>query len=842
MKSFDWKKIAPYVVALILFVGFAMLYCSPQFHGKVLLQGDINNWKGGAQEALAYYEQNGEPTGWTNSMFSGMPAYQITYRSSAGMTTSFVRNFMVNLWGEPVTAILLYFIGFYIMLLCFGINPWLSLAGAFALGLSSYFFIIIPAGHMSKAYAIGGLAPVIGAIYAVFRKRYWLGVPVLLIFGSYAIVMHPQMTYYLFMLIGVMCIAELCMHIYNKEWKALGIAVGVIALCLGAIFLTKLSWWELNQSYVKETMRGGHSELSVNDTTSTSKEGLDLTYATDWSYGKAETMTLLIPNWEGGASGYNVGKDSQLCKTLRRQGVPKHDAEQFCKQVPTYHGEKAFTSGAVYVGAVICFLFLLALIIVPGPYKWALLFATLMSIFLAWGKNMMWLTEWFFNYFPMYNKFRAVESILIVAEITMPLLAFMGIQRIAEGKVEWKKLRLGLLVAGAVTAGLCLYAALFAGSFDMHSSYDEQWTSKMPGWLVDAIMDERVAMVKADAWRSLLFVVLGFVLTYWFAYSHKDNNAKPGVNTVFYIALTLLVLADMVPVNRRFFGAEAFVPKREADSYFTIQPYEEQILQDTTLYFRVLNLTTSTFNDSRTSYRLHSIGGYHAAKLRRYQDLIEAHIMPEMNPLYQTIFRTNGFAMPDEKNGADYPVLNMLNMRYAVVGLQDGSSQPVQNPYAMGNAWFVDNVLFVPTADDESAALNTIDLHHTAVADETFRELLTCKAQPDSADAVSLLTYAPDKLEYQARVKHDRVAVFSEVYYPDGWHLYVDDVEVPIARVNYILRAAVIPAGEHSLRMEFTPAAVQLDKWCTAVAVLLMIIALCGITYPLWKTWIKRQK
>lgn len=838
MKSFDWKKIAPYLVALVLFLGFAMLYCSPQFHGKVLLQGDINNWKGAAQEGLTYYEEHGEPTGWTNSMFSGMPAFQITYRNATAMVTSFVKNALINIWGEPVTAILLYLVGFYLMLLCFGINPWLSLVGSFALGLSSYFFIIIPAGHMSKAFAIGGLAPMVGAIYAIFRKRYWLGIPVLLVFGSYAIVMHPQMTYYVFLLIGVMCLAELCTHIYNKEWKDLGIAIGIIALCLGLVFLTKLSWWELNQSYVKETMRGGHSELTANDTTSTSKVGLDLTYATDWSYGKAETMTLLIPNWEGGASGYNVGKDSQLCQTMRKKGIAKRDAEQFCKQVPTYHGEKAFTSGAVYVGAIICFLFILALLIVPGPYKWALLFATLMSVFLAWGKNMMWLTEFFFNYFPMYNKFRAVESILIVAEITMPLLAFMGLQRIVEGGVEWKKLKSSLWIAGAVTAGLCLFTVFFAGSFDMHSSYDEQWTSKMPEWLVDAIMDERVAMVKADAWRSLLFILMAFALTYWYAWMQTKNQKSQITNTIFFAGLAVLILCDMVPVDRRFFGTEAFVPKREMESFFNIQPYEEQILQDSTLYYRVLNLTTSTFNDSRTSYRLHSIGGYHAAKLRRYQDLIEAHIVPEMNPLYQTIFRTNGFAVPDEKLGADYPVLNMLNMRYAVVGLQDGSNQPIRNPYAMGNAWFVDNVHFVPTADDESAALNTIDLHKTAVADEKFREVLTCDAKPDTTDAIQLTSYAPNQLEYHYHAAHNRVAVFSEVYYPDGWHIYVDDQEIALGRVNYILRAAVLPEGEHAVRMEFKPSALQLEKWSYAAAILIFIIAIIGLTWPIWKNYL----
>ena len=791
----DWKKIAPYLVALVVFVGFAIAYCSPQFNGRVLQQGDINTWKGAANEAIMYYDANGEPTGWTNSMFGGMPTYQITFRNAAGMTTSFIKNQLVHLWGEPITAILLYFIGFYLMLLCFGINAWLALAGALAMGLSSYFFIIIPAGHMSKAFALGGLAPVIGGIYSIFRKRYWLGIPALLIFGCYSIVMHPQMTYYMFLLIGVLCIAELYIYIRDKEWKALGINVGIIALCLGLIFLTKLSWWELNQSYLKETMRGGHSELTK-QAQDKPAEGLDIKYATDWSYGKGETMTLLIPNWEGGASGYNLGKDSQLSQAMRKKGISKRDAEQFCAHAPTYRGEKMFTSGAVYVGAIVCFLFLLGLLIVPGPYKWALLFATLMSIFLAWGRNMMWLTELFFNYFPMYNKFRAVESILVVAEITMPLLGFMGLQKIVNGEVEWPKLRNSLFITGGVIGVICLLSAAFVGSTDMSSTYDAQWKGQVPGWLYDAILDQRAAMAKADAWRSLLFVALGFALTFWYAWQ-KQKEDKPMHAFILYAGLAVLVLADMVPVNKRFFNDDNFIKQKDNEAYFKMQPWEEQILQDKSLDYRVLNLNTNTFNDSRTSYRLKSIGGYSAAKLRRYQDLIDEHIS-KMN----------------------WNVLNMLNTKYIVT--QQGV---YPNPDAMGNAWFVNEIQFVPTPDDESAALNTLDLHKTAVADEKFRKVLTCKAIPNETDEITLTSYQPNELVYHTSAVNDRVAVFSEIYYPEGWHMTIDGEEQEIGRVDYVLRAAIIPAGEHTIRMYFLPDAMQWDKWCAALAILLFILS-----------------
>ena len=803
----DWKKIAPYLVALVVFVGFAVLYCSPMLEGKVLVQGDINNWKGAAQEVREYYQQTGETSWWTNSMFGGMPTFQIAGSVKSVNVVSWLRHYTQNALGEPPAAICLYFIGFFLMLLCFGVNPWLSIVGALAIGMSSYFFLIIPAGHMSKAFALGALAPIIGGVYAVFRKRYIVGIPLILIFAPYGILLHPQMTYYVGMLIGVMVIAEIILACMKKDWKGIGIALAILIACLGLSYGARYTSMKMNQSYLKQTMRGGHSELTK-QAQDKPAEGLDLKYATDWSYGKGETMTLLIPNWEGGASGYNVGKDSQLCKAMRSKGVDKRTAEQFCQSAPTYRGEKMFTSGAVYVGAVICFLFVLGLLIVPGPYKWALLFATLMSIFLAWGRNMMWLTELFFNYFPMYNKFRAVESILVVAEITMPLLGFMGLQRIIEGKIEWPKLRNSLFIAGGVTAGICLFAALFAGSFDMTSSYDAQWKTQVPDWLYSMIIDQRVAMAKADAWRSLLFVAAGFAIIYWYAWKNKISNLQsPMYNSILFIGLTMIILMDMIPVNKRFFNNDNFVKPKDSEAFFKIQPWEEQILQDKSLDYRVLNLNTNTFNDARTSYRLKSIGGYSAVKLRRYQDLIDEHIS-KMN----------------------WSVLNMLNTKYIV------TRQGVYpNPDAMGNAWFVNTVQFVPTPDDESAALNTLDLHNTAVADEQFRAVLTCEPQPNESDEIVLTEYKPNALTYYANVAHDRVAVFSEIYYPDGWHLMVDGEEVPLGRVNYVLRAAVIPAGDHTLRMYFSPSQLKWEWLCITLAILTLVISAGCVIWALWK-------
>ena len=843
----DWKKILPYVVAIAAFIGIAVIYCAPALDGKVLVQGDVNNWKGVAQEARTFYENEGYCPWWTNSTFSGMPTYQIT----GSLPTGEIRNTLEKIahagfggdWAF-IGVIFAYFFGFFIMLRCFKVNPWLSIIGGLAIGFSTYFFLIIPAGHMTKAVALGFLAPVIGGFYAIFRKQYWLGAPLVILYGIMSINLHPQMTYYICMLIGILACAELYIHIKDKAWKDLGISLGVLVLSLLLVVGTKISWLEMNQSYLKETMRGGHSELTRPGDEADKPVGLDFDYATAWSYGVDETMTFLIPNWEGGASGYDVGAKSQLCETMVKNRIPRRSAEQFCSQAPVYRGEKAFTSGPVYMGAIICFLFVLGLLIVPGPYKWALLVATLFSVALAWGRNMMWLTELFFNYFPMYNKFRAVESILVVAEITMPLLGIMALQQIVDKKIAWEKLRRNLLIAGGVTAGICLFFALFANVVDVTSSYDAQWVNQVPSWLKTAIYEQRIAMIEADAWRSLVFIVLGFAIIFWYAWqSQQEEQAK--YSYILYSILAVLVLADMVPVNKRFFSNDNFMQAKNADAYFAMQPYEQQILQDKS-YYRVLNLASNTFNDARTSYRLNSIGGYHAAKLRRYQDLIEEHISPEMDPLMQAVMRTQGFMLPDANEGNDFPVLNMLNMKYAIVPLQGGKQTAIMNPYAMGNCWFVDEVKFVDTPDEECAALDQINLHKQAVADKKFATVLditkpevTPLMAYDTA-LIQLTSYAPNCLKYTSINERNQVAVFSEIYYPHDWHLYIvnangEKVELPLARVNYTLRAAVIPAGHHQLVMEFRPHALQTDKWSMAILILALLLSLGGLTYPLWR-------
>lgn len=808
MKNINWNRILPFAVALVVFVVFTLFYCSPLLDGKVLQSGDVNNYIGASQEIREQKEATGEQLWWTNSMFGGMPSFQISCNTPSGNIRSSLETIFhggMNQDFGPAGLVFAYLCGFFLMLICFGINPWISIIGSFALTLSTYFMLIIPAGHMTKASAIGCLAPVIGGFYALYQKKYWLGIPLITVFSIIGLNLHPQMTYYIGMLIGILFLVEIYRHTIEKRWKDFAIATAILAGCGILVFGSKVSWWQMNNEYLKETMRGGHSEL-VQEGKDNATKGLDIDYATAWSYGKGETMTLLIPNYQGCASGFDLGADSDLEKGLKKMGVPARSARQFCQGAPTYWGEKAFTSGPVYVGAIICLLFVLGLIIVPGPYKWGLLAATLLSVTLAWGKNFMGLTEFFYNNIPMYNKFRAVESILVIAEITIPLLGFLGIKRLMESQAD-SKMRRNIFIATGITAGVCLFVALLGSNFDVTSSYDAQWKGQVGDQIYDLILDQRHAMMTASAWKSLGFVILGGLALLLY-FSKKETKSA---TTLLVSTLGILILVDMIPVNRHFFGNHNFVTPKDSKKAFAMQPWEEQILQDKSLDFRVLNTAANTFNDARTSYRLKSIGGYSAAKLRRYQDLIDAHI---------------------SRNNMN--VLNMLNTKYIV----SREGQVMRNPEAMGNAWFVNEVKLVDNPNAESQALWDIDLKTTAVADRKFAEALTVasSAVVDSAtlakEQIVLTQYKPDNLVYSSQSANDHIAVFSEIYYPKGWHLYIDDKEAPLARVNYVLRAAKIPAGQHQIRMEFVPDSLSTDKISMAAIILALLISLGSFCWP----------
>ncbi len=804
MKISDlFKKFGAYVVAIAIFVLLAVIYCKPQLSGKVVSAGDNTNATAAVQEAVRYTQETGDHTWWIGNMFSGMPDYQVgggQYESSkllAPLDRILHRGHWNTIW-----IFIIYFFCFFILLRSFDIDKWMCIVGAIAITLSSYFIVIIAAGHNGKTSTIALISVVMAGFYLLFRKKYELGAVFVMIFSAIGFSTHPQMAYYLFMLMGLMWLAELWTHIKEKRIKDLIVATAVFVLSLGIGLGTGASNIFVNSEYAEQTMRGGHSDIVAEgepaETANT--KGLDIEYATQWSYGIDETMSFMIPGFMGGANSIDVGTDSQLYKTLVGNGVGAGTAKDFCKGAPMYWGDQPFTAGNVYMGAIICFLFLLGLLIVEGPYKWALLAATLFSTALAWGHNCMWLTELFFKYFPLYSKFRAVSSILIVAEIAMPLLGFLAIKQIMDGTVDKKKLFKSLYIAGGVTGGICLLLALFGGAmFSFTSQYDASWSSGLPAWLYDAIVDQRSALLRSDSFRSFLFIAAAFCLLWIYARGKLKNCWMIAI-------LGVLVLADMWPVDKRYFNDDNFVTVKQNKNAFILQPYEEQLLQDPS-HFRVFNLTTNTWNDARTSYYLKSIGGYHAAKLRRYQDLIDQHL-----------------------SNMHLPVIGMLNAKYFILPGEGGSPEISLNPYALGNAWFVDRLFTVDNANEESEALNMIELSHEAVLDRSFEQFLPeyQPSIPEDAQVV-LNKYSPKELDYSCSSSQPGTIVFSEIYYPYGWKATIDGEPVDHYRVNYLLRAVNVPAGQHNIHFIFDPDSVRKGDTIAVICIIIMYLACAAI-------------
>lgn len=810
MKKDFFKKILPYAVAAVVFIVLAIVYASPVLEGKVLNAGDSLSGDGMVHETQEYYKESGERSLWVGTMFCGMPNYQITTSGFPRPAVNVNYGRIVDLGFTGILGMLIgYFVCFFILLRSFKVNPWLSIAGSLALTFSSYFFVIIAAGHLRKVVALAYLAPIIGGFYLIFQKKYGWGCLVTLIFSTIGLLAHPQMTMYVFMLIGVLYCAELFIHFKEKRWKDLLVGTLLFGACTVIGLGTHMATIMANREYIAETMRGGHSELAKENDETNKTEGLDLSYITQYSYGIDETATLLIPGAKGYASSYNVGTNSKVYEAMIQNGMPKRQAAEYCKGMPTYWGGIEGTSGPVYVGAIVCFLFILGLLIVKGPYKWALLIATLFSIALSWGYNFMPLTEFFANHFPMYNKFRAVESILIVVEFTMPLLGFLALKEIMDQKAtnhyDGKMMSKKVLISAGITAGLCLVAILVSPFLDYSWGRDADIFANWPEWLSSAIIAERASILRMSAFRSLIFVILAALIVWLYS----NNKLKFGY---FAALLGVLVLVDMWPIDKKFFNDDNFFTEKSKNSYFAKRPYEEALSQDKDPNFRVYNLTDpqGPFNESRTSFYFKSIGGYSAVKLRRYQDMIDAHIFPETNPMLKSIRQMGNQLFLEKNDSTDYPVLNMLNMKYAVVG----NEQPllVVNPNAMGNAWFVDSVMIANSPNEESDALNTINLHNTLVTDVKFKDFVKdFKPHHDSAAQIQLTKYAPNAVEYDYTATEPGIAVFSEIYYPHGWNAYIDGQPAEHFRANYTLRALNVPAGKHHIRFEFRPATVE--KW-----------------------------
>lgn len=801
MDNKGFKRFIPYFAAIVIFAVISSVYCLPVFQGKVVYTGDDIQGTSAVHECVQYTKDTGKHSWWTGSMFAGMPNFQI----GGGQYISGKLLKPLNKICHPSSkklpmVFIMFFTCFFVLLRSFGVDKWLSIVGALATGFSSYFFIIEAAGHNGKAWSIAMMSVVMAGFYLIYNKKYGWGVSFTMVFTAMGFSPHPQMAYYMFMVIGVLFLVELYIHLKSKRYKDLIIATALFAGSVLVGMGTGCSNIFANKEYATETMRGGHSDLTPEEDINKT-EGLNLDYATAWSYGIDESLTFLIPGYMGNASGYNVGTESDFYKTMVKKGVDKSQARQISESAPTYWGEQPFTVGSVYAGAAVCFLFVLGLLLVKGPYKWGLLVATLFSFALSWGKNWMGLTEFFFNWFPLYDKFRAVSSILIVAEITMPLLGFLALKQIMDGNVEKKEIEKAIYVSAGITGGICLILGLFGSSMlSFTSSYDEAKFAGWPDWLFAALIDERASILRSDSFRSLLFVLLTAAVVWLYTNGKIKNNAL-------VIALGLIVLVDMWPVDKRYLNDMNFVSVKQNKDTYAMQPYEKAILSDTDPHFRVLNLSANTFNDARTSYYLKSLGGYSAAKLRRYQDIIDQYL-----------------------TRVDLDVVSMLNGKYIITDGEKGQPTPMRNTGALGNAWFVDTVYVASTPVEECAALGSINLRNSAVVGVDFSDYVNdFRPGHDASASIKLNSYAPDVLTYSSNSSVDGVVVFSEIFYPYGWKAYIDGKKADLFRANYLLRAMNVPAGKHEIRMEFRPDSVRKGDIISGIFIGIMYATVLGL-------------
>ena len=828
----NYKKFLPDVLAILFFVAISMIYfLGPIRDGKVLAGHDHDAAIGSGIEMEQYRAaHNGERTRWTNTLFSGMPTYQMSpsYPSTDKLST------LESIYrlGLPTVAsyVFMMLLGFYILMRAFDFRVWMSALGAILWAFSSYYFIIIQAGHIWKLLTLCFIPPTIAGMVLCYRGKYMLGIVTTGIFTALQILSnHVQMTYYFLFVIGFMSLAYLIDAIRQKTLKqwfratACFVIGGILGVCINLSNLYHT--WE----YSKESMRG-KSELTqkTKDPADQTSGGLERSYITAWSYGIGETWTLLVPNTKGGAS-VPLASNEEAMKHANTTFAPIYRA------FTQYWGEQPGTSGPVYVGAFVLFLFVLGLFIVKGPMKWCLLAATILSILLSWGKNFMPFTDFFLDYIPMYDKFRTVASILVIAEFTIPLLAMLALKEIIEDKEnnsQLSTLNSQLLIAFALTGGMCflfwLMPDMFFGNYISTSDqmYMQQYVSAgyipqdMMGQILANMSEMRRAMFTADAMRSFIIIVVGTLILLVYRWGK--------IKTVPMVACVIvLCLADMWGVNKRYLNDSMFVTPRTNAQAFPPSQADELILQDPDKYHRVLNMTVSTFNDNTTSYYHKSIGGYHAAKLRRYQELIEEHISPEMQALQQAAVQTSGLL--ETCNGDSlFPVLNMLNMKYVILGTKDSGKVPVMNPWANGNAWFVNKVQYVDDADAELASLHGLATKHVAVVDKKFQEVLGDEAlQSDSTAKVTLTEYDANRLAYEVNSQKGGIVVFSEIYYP-GWTCTVDGQNTPIARADYVLRAIRIPAGKHTVVMTFDPQTVHLTETIAYTALAILALLLIG--------------
>lgn len=790
--SINFKRdVLPHLIAILIFLVLVAVYFYPVlFENKGLSQHDILQFRGGAQEIIAHREKTGEETLWTNSMFSGMPSYLINTRypgDFSGIIHSILTFKLPALAGNIFITLLCG----YILLITLGIRSWLAIVGAVAFAFTSYNIIILEAGHNTKSLTIAYIPMVLAGLIYALRKNLWIGAALFAVGLTLNLHFnHLQMTYYMLLLVIVFGIVEVIYAVKNGTMTELlkrGLILAVAAvLAVGVNFGRLLTTAE----YTEYSIRG-KSELTPSNNGGQVGSGLDRDYAFNWSYGVGETMTLLIPNFYGGSSSATLDEDSDTYQAFLRMGAPQQQAKQLVKSLPMYWGAQPMTSGPVYVGAIICFLFVLGLFIVDRRWTSWLVAGTILSLVLAWGKNFEAFNYFIFDYFPGYNKFRAVSSALVIAQVTIPFLAMLALAKLVTAKETIKDLNKKLLYAGGITGGVCLLVWLFAGMAGFTSPIDQNLLQAQ--FPVDAIRADRESMMRSDALRSLVFIVLALGVLYFYL---KDKLSA----TMAIAGVGVLILVDLWVVDKRYLNNDDF-QKQVVENHFQPTQADLTILQDKDLSYRVYYLP-NPFNDARSSYYHKSIGGYHGAKLRRYQDVIDRHI---------------------SQNNLE--VLRMLNTKYAITGDQ---KQPVQLvPEPLGNAWFVEEIKPVESPDEELEALTLFDAGTTAVVDVTKFPIEDHVYAPNN-DNIKLVTYEPDYLKYEYQAQEEGVVVFSEIYYPVGWQAYLDGEPVSHFRANYILRAMKIPGGNHTIEFRFDPKSYKIGNTVSLISSILLLLVIAG--------------
>jgi hypothetical protein len=845
MKQINFRQALPHLVAVVIFLLLSVILNKPALQGKVVQQNDVIQWKAMAQQSFEFKAKNGHFPKWTNSMMSGMPTFQIALgpKEPMNIRLQYVQDILTLGFPKPVFYLFIAALCFYLLCIVIGINPWIAIIGGVAYAYSSYDAVLIAGGHDTKLLSMAYAPAVLAGIQLIFKQKYWIGSAVLLTSGILLLgQLHQQIVYYTLLIVVFMTIPFIIKCFKEKNIKHL-LKSGFLCIGLAAVILGTMAmiYWPTYE-FSKETMRGGRSELAQKDTKNATKGGLDKDYAFQWSYGKAETMTLLVPNAFGGGSAEGLGENSKAIEVLQEnaQTLPQGFAQQIAQSTGMYWGELLSTQGTVYLGAIICLLFLFGAFFSKSEHRWWLIAISVFGIILSWGKNFEAVNYFLFDHMPFYKKFRAPSMSLVIPQLSVPLLAVIFLQEFVfktEKEKLWQLFKKCMYVAGAAVAVLGLFYFFSDFSNTATAELRKNINDGLQGKGSDftrsyftALKSDRQAFYLSDMWRTIAFIAVLAASLFLYA----KNKIKAGV---LYAVLILFCIVDLFGVSKRYLKEENFVEGEEIENSYVDSRADVQLKTDTG-YYRIINLAFpngngygldvgNSFNSALASYKHNTIGGYSPAKLGLYQDLIERQIYKNIQA-----WGTNS-ALKDS-----FPVLNMLNMKYVIVPDQRDpkQTQAVPNPFAMGNCWLVKEVKFVKNADEEMKALDSFDPASVAFVDERFRSSVPSSPVYGSSAYIKLLENKNDEIKYEFNAATNQFAVFSEIYYPKGWDAFIDGKKTPYVKTDYALRGLSIPAGKHTVDFIFDPVSVRQGESIARYTNILSVLIVLLCIFMFWKT------